>query len=285
MANQNNFKENTTQLSQDYIKYTVSRVIQSMSDNLLEMEVPATFPSEVLGNNIEINLYSLVDNSLIYSDFISNKTLGAVTVNTLQYTSGSRNLLFIDFSKITDLVFPSGQYSATLNFFSDEVGSYDNRVLKVSNISPSRKEVELELTDISQLEYLTKFAIPYISAEYVENAIKQIFNQPESLNLDSNTTGSQITSQSIASQFTATMQQDIITYGFDTGSGNQPGVYQIAQSVLDQAYIQVLGSIKAEILKGTKNFTSVYLNTIIQDAISKEYNKVVSNQPYRFVLL
>ena len=141
MANQENYKSNLETLSQQYNKYTVSRVVATTKDNLLEMEVPANFPEKITKANIEINLYSLADNSLIYSDFISNAITGAVTVQRLQYFDGTRNLLFIDFSKLSDLIVPIGQYSVSLNFFQDEIGSYDNRSLSISTISPSHTAI------------------------------------------------------------------------------------------------------------------------------------------------
>ncbi len=74
MANQKNFKTNINQVLQQYSKYTVSRVIGNKADDLLDMEVPADFSEALLENNIEINVYSLADNSLIFSDFIPNNS-------------------------------------------------------------------------------------------------------------------------------------------------------------------------------------------------------------------
>ena len=119
MANQQNYESNLADLSGQYTKYLVSRVIANKSDDLLDLEVPADFPLENLANNVEINLYSLADNSLIFSDVIKIAS-GSIFTKKLQYSNNShRTLLFIDFSKIDTLDVPIGQYTVTLNFFED----------------------------------------------------------------------------------------------------------------------------------------------------------------------
>lgn len=287
MANQENFKTDVTSASKQYQKYTVSRIIEKLSDNLLQIEAPANFPVDLHSYNVHINVYSLADNSLIYDTVVSNEeTPGVLVTKTYSYNDATaRALLFIDFSKALGLNLPAGQVSITLNFFKNEVGSFDNQALKVTAISTTRQEVELELTDNTQLTALTQFATPYVSVPYVDNVLKQIFNQPNSSNLVTFTTGSQTTSQLIAKQFTGSIATDLVTYGFDTGSTQQPGVYQIAQQVLDKAYVVVSNIIAKDVQNFTSSFTSTYLNTVVQAAIRNEYAKVVSSQQYRFILL
>lgn len=287
MANQENFKTDVLSESKRYAKYTVSRVIENLTDDLLSMEVPAEFPVNLNGYNVEVNIYSLADNSLIFTTIVSNETTpGALVTKTLTYDDNTgRNLLFIDFSKLTGINFPVGQVSATFNFFKNEVGSSTDQVLKVTDISITRQEIELELTDATKINELNKFAIPYISAANVQNAIKQLFNQPNSATLVTYTTGSQLNSQSIASQLGETITDDLVKYGFDTGSVNFPGVYQIAQQVLDNAYLVVSNTVARDITNLTSSFTSVYLNDIVANAIRAEYGKVTKNQQYRFILL
>ena len=72
MANQQNYKSNTQQLSDSYTRYTVSRIIANKNDDLLDMEVPADFSEALIQNNVEVSLYSLADNSLIFSDVVKN---------------------------------------------------------------------------------------------------------------------------------------------------------------------------------------------------------------------
>lgn len=287
MANQENFKTDVISESKRYSKYTVSRIIENLSDNLLQLEAPADFPVELSGYGVQLSVYSLEDNSIIYETYLSNDdTPGVLTTETFWYDDNSvRKLLFVDFSKVIGLNLPIGQVSITLNFFKNEVGSFNNQVLKVNNISVTRQEVELELTNTASRSDLRTFATPYISAEYVQNAISQIFNQPNSSTLNSRTTGSRVTNQSIAAQLGETIVNNLQTYGFDTGSVAQPGVYQLAQTILDNAYPSVINQVQLDIRNNTSSFTSVYLNNIVQSAISSEYAKVARNQQYRFILL
>jgi hypothetical protein len=272
MANQNNFKDNIQELSQQYIKFSVSRVIENKSDDLLQMEVPADFESQILNNNIEVNIYSLADNSLIYSDFISNSITGAVTVESLQYTDGTlRNLLYIDFSKLTDLILPLGQFSVSLNFFSDEVGSYDNRSLKITNISPSRTEVELESEDVDKLK---SFALPALNTMWTMDAMKQVFNQTGSQNSNIPTIKTALSSSQINAQLPANTVSSISTYGFDEGDDN---VYSIAQDILNIAYTQVQQSISQRMTSDRMRFTDKELNELITYALSSSYSSYANN--------
>lgn len=287
MANQENFKTDVLSESKKYAKYTVSRVIEKLSDDLLRIETPADFPVDLNGYNVQINIYSLEDNSLIFSTVISNETTPNVLITrTLSYEDGTaRKLLFVDFSKLIGINFPSGQVSVTFNFFKNEVGSTTEKVLKVTRISTTRQEVELELTDKTKLQEFEKFATPYISANNVQNALKQVFNQPNSTNLVTYTTSSQLNRQAVESQLGETIATYLVNYGFDTGSINFPGVYQVAQQVLDNAYLTVSTIVARDIQTQTGSFTNVYLNSIVSNAIRTEYQKIVNRQQYRFILL
>ena len=267
MANQENYKSNLETLSQQYNKYTVSRVVATTKDNLLEMEVPANFPEKITKANIEINLYSLADNSLIYSDFISNAITGAVTVQRLQYFDGTRNLLFIDFSKLSDLIVPIGQYSVSLNFFQDEIGSYDDRSLSISTISPSRTEVELIGATLSELD---EFALPSINSTWIVDTLKQVFNQTGSAKIPSN--NDVLTSSSIGAQLPAGMAAQIDQYNFE-------GVYDIAQQLLNGAYITAQTEVAKLLNENKTRFTTQTLSSIISGSIAAEYKKYIDANP------
>jgi hypothetical protein len=282
MANQENYKSNLQTLSEQYNKYTVSRIVATTKDNLLEMEVPANFPQEITKANIEINLYSLSDNSLIFSDFISNSITGAVTLQPLQYSNDGmiRNLLFIDFSKVSDLLVPIGQYAVSLNFFENEIGSYDNPSLSISTISPSRTEVELLGTDISELN---QFALPSLNSVWVKDALKQVFNQTGS-NVRIPTDNTVLTTGSIGQQMPQFVATSIEQYNFD-------GVYTIAQSILDGAYLAATTEVDSLLANNTTRFTNATLATIISSSLVAEYKKyldtnttTVGQLPYDLVV-
>ena len=290
MANQKNFKTNINQVLQQYSKYTVSRVIGNKADDLLDMEVPADFSEALLENNIEINVYSLADNSLIFSDFIPNNSQ-AIRTETLQYPDNTkRNLLYIDFSKLPELLLPVGQYEVTLNFFANEVGTYDDRILKINKISPSRKEVELKLTDLAKQSTLEQFAIPRISVTWIEPVLKQIFNQPNSDGLNVPASSVKIDSSTIYRNFDSGSGQRLVQYGFDEDSGTQIGINTIAQNVLNTAYPLALKSVQTLISSGSTSFTETQLDTIVIEAIDIAYDIALEDeknnpQRYRFDLI
>lgn len=291
MPNIQNFKSNITTLSEIYTRYNVSRIIANKEDDLLNVEVPADFPQRVLQNNIEINLYSLSDNSLIFSDIIRNSN--AITTERLQYTDGTfRVLLYIDFAKVTpNLAIPNGQYSVTLNFFTDEIGSYDNRVLKVSKISPSRKEVELKLTDSTKQQQLQQFAIPRIPTQYITPVLSQIFNQVNADEYSIPTSPVKIDSSTLYESFGRESGQSLIRYGFDVDDGVKPGINTITQNVLNIAYPIAVREINNFILaSGSVGFTETELSKFVIDAIDIAYDQILDDEAknpskYRFDLI
>jgi hypothetical protein len=298
MPNQENFASNVEQLAQQYPRYTVSRVIANKSDDLLDMEVPSEFSENILQNNVELNLYSLSDNSLIFADFIKPVS-GSIYTETLQYEDGSlRKLLYIDFVKATQTsihsqVFelPPGQYSVTLNFFANEIGAYDNRVLKVNRISTSRTEVELKLTDSLQQKMLEQFAIPRISAEYVRPALLQIFNQTGSSNLTVPMSSAKIDSSSLYQNFASGSGEKLLQYNFDDDDGSRIGINTITQNVLNIAYPIALKTVNDMILlSGSTSFTETELSKYVVDAIDIAYDSALDDekrnpQNYRFDLI
>ena len=298
MPNQENFASNIEQLSQQYPRYTVSRVIANKSDDLLDMEVPSDFSENILQNNVELNLYSLSDNSLIFADFIKPVS-GSIYTETLQYEDGSlRKLLYIDFVKATQTAvhsqvfeLPPGQYSVTLNFFANEIGAYDNRILKVNRISTSRTEVELKLTDVSQQNVLEQFAIPRISAEYVRPALLQIFNQTGSDNLTVPMSSAKIDSSSLYQNFASGSGEKLLQYNFDDDDGSRIGINTIAQNVLNIAYPIALKTVNDMILlSGSTSFTETELSKYVVDSIDIAYDSALDDekrnpQNYRFDLI
>lgn len=291
MANQTNYQSNIQQLADTYTRYTVSRIIANKKDDLLDMEIPADFSDALLENNIEVNLYSIADNSLIFSDVVKNVS-GSIFTETLQYQdNSSRKLLYIDFAKVPGLNLPSGEYSATLNFFADEIGAYDNRILKVNTISTSRTEVELKLTDITQQTDLEQFAIPRIPAEFVKPILLQIFNQSGSDEVALPTSPIKIDSSSLYQNFASGSGEKLIQYNFDDDDGSRIGINTIMQNVLDDAYPIALKTVVDMVfLSGSTSFTETELSQYVVDAIDIAYDAALNDekqnpQNYRFDLI
>ena len=294
MANQQNYASDVSRLAESYNKYTVSRIIANKRDNLLDMEVPAYFSDNITHNNtsIEINLYSLADNSLIFSDVIKNVS-GSIYTQQLQYDDNSlRTLLFVDFSRVGLVDIPTGQYTVTLNFFRDELGSYDDRTLNVSRISTSRTEVELSLADTTLHQKLARFATPAIPTEYIETVLRQIFNQEIPSNaVVPPTSPVRITSANLYSNFESGSGERLVEYGFDIDDENRIGINTIAQNVLNAAYRIAGRNVRNTIVaSGSIGFTEDQLITYVVDAIDEAYDAALADeqqhpQRYRFDLL
>lgn len=274
------FQTDTDALSQQYDKFLVSRVVPSDLNTLIEVQVPTELPASY---SVEINLYSLFDNSLIYNIVANSDTPNQFFSETLQYgTQGTRRLLFIDFSKIElnllDVV-PDGELLAVLSFFANEIGSSESRILTIREISPSRREVELALlpeynTD-EQIAQLLETSRPQINAASVMQAVQQLFGRP-----------------------TTPIQSDntVFDYGFVTGSDEFPAglsadvitqIQNITNTILTASYHRVTQSINQQL--GAPNnrnrFTDIYLHDIISQSISASYAPFASATPSQFDLI
>jgi hypothetical protein len=203
----------------------------------------------------------------VFSGTISNSIVGAIKVETVRYEDSSiRKLLFIDFSKLVDFDVPIGQYSVTLSFFSNEIGSFDERSLKFIKISPSRLEVELQGNDV---DVLKKFALPSINTTWVMDAVAQIFNQPQSISSTIPTIKITTTPSVIENKFTTEVTSSIKQYGFDEGDDN---IYSIAQEILDAAYALAKTTITNRMTTDNSRFTDEELNQIIRQSLTQAYN-------------
>lgn len=289
MPNINNFATDTTSLEDRYSRYTVSRIIANKRDTLLVAETPAIFPTDDSIYNVEVHLYSLADSSLVGS-FIVPSSTGAITLDTLEYEDGSvRRFVVLDFTKLgEDIDVPIGQYSITMYFFADEVGSYNDRVLQISKISPSRKEVELMLTDAEQLDALSNFASPSISAVYAEAALKQILNYEGAELISIPASSASISPDRI---YDALSNGDNLQgYGFDEDLEDKPGINTIAQTVMTQAYPLAKENLHTLIANGSTRITKSQLVTIVVEAMNTAYDAILEDtlanpQKYRFELL
>jgi len=294
MPNLENFKSNVDTIEQTQFspRYTISRVVESYEDDLLETELPADFSDAILENNIEIHLYNLSDNSLIFSDVIVNVS-GSIYTKTFQYEDNTtRKLLFIDFNKIQPRFgLPVGRYSATFNFFKNEIGSHNNKILKINRISTSRTEVELKLTDTTQQNILQSFSSPVIPSNIIIPVLKQIFNQSGSTDVTLPISPVKIDSSSLYQNFTSGSGENLLRYNFDEDDGSRIGINTIMQNVLNDAYPIALKTVEDMIsLSGSTGFTESELSTYVIDAIDSVYDAALDDeaqnpQNYRFDLI
>lgn len=148
MPNQNNFRSDIT--TETNPTFFASRIINSLEENVLLEELPGSFGYSAT-DVIEIHFYTLYTNKLMLSTTISVNDVNILKNHIVQYNDGSyKTYIRIDFTELfqlKQLVLIPGEYKVVLNFFSDEVASYNNRNLFIQEISPSRQEVQLAFAD------------------------------------------------------------------------------------------------------------------------------------------
>lgn len=305
MPNQNNYKQALENAEAGYSRYIISRIISNPADTLLVGQLPSALPFDLDTANVEISLYSLADNSLIYSDYISNSIVGALTQKNIEYQTNKivngettkiqtvRTFLFIDFSKLVDLGIPSGQYSLTLNFFVDEVGSYQSRPLSISKISPSRLEIEFDYNGDSK-EQLDNFIKPSIgnSTLVLNSVINQVLNDTGSYGQEELPTNNiRLTPEVIRTLLPTNIARAIDEYQFDTGSTS---VYSVAQEILNSAIdLWYEGKITIPAKYNAVNydrdayyrFTQDVVTDFIVTAVSSSYVNYLSNNENRIKAL
>ena len=182
MANNNNFAVTAEQqlTTTGNTKFTISRILDNSLNSLLSSMVPADVPEKF---TVELTLYSLYDNQAVFhAVYDSDEQNDLFSLTTLNYQDGGyRRLLFIDFSKIS-LPFSSvfGQHQLVLNFFETEI----EKKLTIKKISPDRTEIELELlpnfVTSDNLQLVKNFAYPQITSTWIQDAMRQMHNQPPS---------------------------------------------------------------------------------------------------------
>lgn len=147
MPNQSNFRNSIT--TQTDVRFLASRIVRIPTEQILLEEVPASFGYDAQ-DNVELHFYTARSNLLVTS-IITKLSDEVVKLHIVGYDDGTyKTYLQIDFTKLLvdkNTTIVPGEYKVSINFFSDEIGSYDNPVLAISEISPSRTEVEVYFTN------------------------------------------------------------------------------------------------------------------------------------------
>lgn len=291
MANEKNYVTDIRTNSQQYTRFSVSRIVNSSSSNLIDMEVPAEFPLDIPDANIELAIYSMEDNSLVFIYSIKNENNNdIITTKTIQYNDNTlRKFVLIDFQKIKDVYFPVGTYSITLSFLVNELGSLEVPPLRITNISPSRTEVELELLDATQQNKMINLVTPKITQNWITQVLAQIFNQ--SLEGDIPPVSPVgIDSGSLQFVFGETLTNKIKTYGFDVDVNERPGVYTVAQKTLDIAYPIAYKYVTEYLTKGNTFIDKETLLSVVDEALDEAFESVYRDaetnpEKYRYNIL
>jgi hypothetical protein len=171
MPTQENFRTNLSAVVDP--RYTVSRIISAADSFVLNEEVPASFAFDK-DDVIEVHFYTATGNQRILSTTI-NPVDEIIKSHIVAYADNSyKNYIRIDFTKLfvdKNLILVPGDYRMVLNFFSGEIGTYENRKLTLDIISDSRTEVQLSfndtIDDIALRENL------YLLTEFVEKGFNK----------------------------------------------------------------------------------------------------------------
>ena len=183
MPNQSNFRSEV--ISKIESRFLASRIVRFPTDQILLEEVPASFGYDPQ-DNVELHFYTIRGNTLITS-IITKLADEVVKLHIVGYDDGTyKTYLQIDFTKLLvdkNITVVPGDYKVSINFFSDEIGSYDNKILAINEISPSRTEVEIyftntfdEVTLYNNRELIREFVDEGFSKAEAIGVMKKILN-------------------------------------------------------------------------------------------------------------
>jgi hypothetical protein len=144
MPNQPNYRSNITNVLDK--TFSPSRIVRFPQDTVLLEILPAAFGFDA-ESTIEIHFYSQPANILQLSLVIEPSDIDILKSHVVTHPDGTlQHYLRINFTELferkTAVLLP-GEYKVVMNFFANEIGSYNNRSLFVQQISDSRTEVQL----------------------------------------------------------------------------------------------------------------------------------------------
>jgi hypothetical protein len=147
MPNQYNFRSDITTNTNP--RFLASRIVKIPEELILYEEIPASFAYDA-DDNIELHFYVIPSNELLLSALVKLGD-GIVKTHLVEYVDRTyKNYVRIDFTKLfldKNLILVPGDYKVSINFFSDEIGAYDNKILNIDAISESRTEVQLSFNN------------------------------------------------------------------------------------------------------------------------------------------
>jgi hypothetical protein len=266
MANQSNFRSN---LSAAQPRFSASRIVSPGDEFILNEELPASFAFDK-DDVIEVHFYSLPDNELMLSTVI-NLNDGILNSHIVSYSDDTyKNYIRIDFTKVfvdKNLVLVPSDYLMTLNFFSNELGSYENRILTLQDISDSRTEVQLVFNNITDevarrdmSDQLREFVVPSLPKPDAVGAAEKIFTA----GVISGDDEEGVTANLIADQFT----NDVIN------KMEVLGLYDTFQTQLNNFLLELFTFIREEIVingdeRIQKDEFEEFIRTVVSDKITE----------------
>lgn len=273
MPNQSNY---ITRLTDKNVRQMPSRI----SDDYITLQIPVTAQE---CDFIEMNFYNTTTDELVYN-LILSKDSNFIAFRDVKYSDNTvRTFLLIDFKELvndTTRMIPVGRFKIVMNLFKTELGSYNNMILSLSTISPSRTELEFSTnTDVTQ-EEIDEFASPQINSEYIMSAVKQILHSAEvefsGLIPSNNTT---LTYSTVESYMEPTLVLDVERIN------NTQELKTITQELLAAVYVDVSAQITNILQSGKKRITREKLTELILESLQKRYTEVKIDETVRFNLV
>ena len=124
------------------------------------------------GSNFRTELHIYAADEWITGNHAINTNRKTLT-NVLDVVSNKTRSLYnktieVDlYSEFEKLNLTRGEFTVVLNFFKNILGSYENQYIRVSEISPDRTEIRLEIIDDNNPEFLTQIT------SFIQNVIPQ----------------------------------------------------------------------------------------------------------------
>lgn len=182
MPNQPNYRSSINVLDKTF---SPSRIVRFPQDTVLFEVLPAEFGYDA-ASNIEIHFYSQPANLLQLSLVVEPSDVDILKSHIVTYPDGTlQHYLRIDFTALFDrkvAILLPGEYKVVLNFFTDEIGAYNDRSLFVQQVSDSRTEVQLaffETDDVAVIQnnqnLLAEFVTPSLDKVDAVGAAEKVF--------------------------------------------------------------------------------------------------------------
>jgi len=183
MANQNNYKQLVGTLS---IGDSINRTI-SPEEYVIKTEINQYFLGlDLEKENVELHFYNQGTDQLVYSAVVplNEEILSVVNTNSddgihvrLNFFRPGEQTNTVAYSNenslqekyLSDL--PAGTYDVIINFFSDEIGTYNDANWRIKRVSPSKKEIVLHARPNQQ------GTVSIDEKQYGQFVIESIFGQ------------------------------------------------------------------------------------------------------------
>lgn len=264
MANRQNFQSDIDLLSEEYRRFSVSRIFDTTQDDLLEVEYPVGATTENVF--VQLSFYSIADDSLIYVTTLKRPSDApdAFFMRTLQYEDGSvRTMFFVNFALLElEDELPVGQFVVVINFFVSEFGDYTNNPFRITQISPSRTEVQLTLLSGERtpemFEKLKLFSYPQVNGTWVTESINVMYNKSDGNGIPTETVSLSV--ENLLEEFPTGILEVAKTEILDVMNG-----------LLTASYGQVTASIHTQLDAGKTRFTNEELYSLVSQSLSEQY--------------